>query len=534
MFRHKLKKIMNNLLLHNGKIYTGDKAIPECEAVVVLEDKIVAVGSSKDLLREYGHFRQIDLGGKRVLPAFTDAHTHFLSFCLKQNQIDLNGIDSPEQCLQIIQKKIESIPKGQWIKGSGWNQNLWNPVQYPTRLDLDKISPNHPICLEARDAHTSWVNSLALKLAGITSSTTFDATGEILKDVHGEPTGIIKEEARRLIWDVVGEESVEERVIALKSGMRLAYQNGLSGVHCMETIKDFEAYQILRARNELKLRVNFYLPVRYLDHIIDLGMKSGFGDEWVRFGGVKIFLDGTLGSQTAHMIDPFDHVFPETCGTEIIDQDKVSEYVLNAARHDIACAIHAIGDRANRKALNAYENQRSLLPEKNLRQRVEHCQLIHSDDLARFGKLDVIASMQSVHIPEDIDAADKFWAERARWAYPFRSLLNSGAVIALGSDMPIETCNVFKGIHAALKRTKQNKSESWFPEQILNLHEIIYAYTMGAAFASGEEKIKGSISQGKFADMMVLSDDIFTCSPDDIPTISIEKMMVGGEIVFEI
>ncbi|MBL7994556.1 amidohydrolase [bacterium] len=525
---------MNNLLLYNGKIHTGDKTYPGCEAVAVFEGKIIAVGSSSELLKEFCSFERIDLNGKRVLPAFTDAHTHFLSYCLKQNQIDLNGINSLEHCLQIIQKRIESTPNGQWIKGSGWNQNLWNPVKYPTRFDLDKISPHHPVCLEARDAHTSWVNSAALKSAGITSSTTFDSTGEILKDIHGNPTGIIKEEARRLIWDVMGEESVEERVVALKSGMKLAYQNGLSGVHCMETIKDFEAYQTLRARNELKLRVNFYLPIRYLDHVIDIGMKSRFGDEWIRFGGMKIFLDGTLGSQTAHMIDRFDHVIPKTCGTEIVDQDKVNELVLNAARHDIACAIHAIGDMANRKALNAFENQKKILLEKKLRQRIEHCQLIHPDDLARFGKLDVIASMQPVHIPEDIDAANKYWGARARWAYPFRSLLSSGAVIALGSDTPIESCNVFKGIHAALRRVKQNEKESWFPEQILNLHEIIYAYTMGAAFASAEENIKGSISQGKVADMMVLSDDIFACTPDDIPTISVEKMIVGGEIVFEV
>ena len=524
---------MNNLLLHNGKFYTGDKTIPECEAVAVLEDKIIAVGSSEDLLREFYRFERIDLNGKRVLPAFTDAHTHFLAYCLKQDQIDLNGINSLEQCLQIIQKRTETTPKGQWIKGSGWNQNLWNPVTYPTRFDLDKISPHHPICLEARDAHTSWVNSVALKLAGITSSTAFDSTGEIVKDIRAEPTGIIKEEARRLIWDVMGEESVEERVVALKSGMKLAYQNGLSGVHCMETIKDFEAYQILRARNELKLRVNFYLPIRYLDHVIDLGIKSGFGDEWVRFGGMKIFLDGTLGSQTAHMIAPFDHVFPEQYGTEIISEKMVNEFVLTAAQHDIACAIHAIGDMANRKALNAFENQKKVMPEKNFRQRIEHCQLIHPDDIPRFGRLGVIASMQAIQIPEDIDAADKYWGERARWAYPFRSLLNSDAVISMGSDMPIETCNVFEGIYAALRRTKRNSKEPWFPEQILKLQEIIHAYTMGAAFASGEEKIKGSISRGKFADMMVLSDDIFTCVPDDIPNISVQKMIVGGEMVFE-
>ena len=523
---------MNKKLFVNGKIYTGDTTYPECEAVAVMDDKIVAVGTTTDLCRAFANFEQIDLAGKRVLPSFTDSHTHFLSYCLKQDQLDLNGINSLEKCLSVIRKKIDQTPVGHWIKGSGWNQNLWDPVKYPSYHDLDAISPNHPVCLEARDAHTSWVNSLALKLAGINQFSTFNSTGEILKDAEGIPTGIIKEEARRLVWDVMGEETVEERVRALKTGMPLAYQNGLCGVHCMETVKDFEAYQILRAQDELKLRVNFYLPIRYLDHVIALGMKSGLGDEWIRFGGMKIFLDGTLGSQTAHMIAPFDRVVPETCGTEILDQNTVDDFVLNAAGHDIACAIHAIGDMANRKALNAFEKQEKVLPEKMLRQRIEHCQLIHPDDIGRFRKSNVIASMQAIHIPEDIDAANKYWGERARWAYPFRSLLNSGTVIALGSDVPIETCNVFQGIYAALNRSKKDSAESWFPEQAMRLQEIIHAYTMGAAFASGEEKIKGSISTGKLADMMVLSEDILTCSPDAVPEIKVKTMVIGGEIVF--
>ncbi len=523
---------MNKKLFINGKIYTGNSVQPECEAVAVLGDNIIAVGSSHDLRREFSHFEQIDLAGKRVLPAFTDSHTHFLSYCLKQDQINLNGINSLEKCLSIIRQKIDQTPAGRWIKGSGWNQNLWDPAKYPSRSDLDAISPNHPVCLEARDAHTSWVNSAALKLAGINSLTVFESTGEIIKDIHGNPSGIIKEEARRLVWDVMGEETVEERIHALKKNMSLAYQNGLCGVHCMETIKDFEAYQILHARNMLKLRVNFYLPIRYLDHVIELGMKSGFGDPWVRFGGMKIFLDGTLGSQTAHMIAPFDHVAPESYGTEIIDQNTVNGLVLKAAENDISCAIHAIGDMANRKALTAYENQIIALPEKSLRQRIEHCQLIHPDDIGRFRKSNVIASMQAIHIPEDIDAANKYWGERARWAYPFRSLLNSGTVIALGSDVPIETCNVFQGIYAALNRSKRDSRESWFPKQAMRLQEIIHAYTMGAAFASGEEKIKGSISTGKLADMMVLSEDILKSSPDAVPEIKVKTMIIGGEIVF--
>ena len=523
---------MKQRIFLNGKFFTGDTNIPECEAVAVHGNTIIACGSSKDLKSDFLRYEEIDLAGKRVLPAFTDAHTHFLSYCLKQDQIDLNGVDSLEECLVIIQKKIAQIPAGLWIKGSGWNQNLWNPVNYPSRFDLDKLSTIHPICLEARDAHTSWVNSMALKMAGIDPSTNFDSTGQILKDNKGEPTGIIKEEARRLIWEAMGEESVEERITSLKKGMRLAHQNGLCGVHCMETIKDFEAYQLMHDRDELKVRVNFYLPIRYLDHVISFGMKSGFGNEWVRFGGMKIFLDGTLGSQTAHMIEPFKNGMPDNYGMEIIDQEVVNDLVLKSAQNDIACAIHAIGDRANRKALNAYERQKNILPEKKLRQRIEHCQLLHPDDIPRFGKLNVIASMQAIQIPEDIDAANKFWGARSRYAYPFRSLLNSHATIALGSDMPIETCNVFEGLYAALRRTKRNDKSSWYPEETLTLEEIIHAYTAAPAIASGEEKIKGSIATGKLADFMVLSDDIFKCAPDDIPKLKIETMIIGGDMVY--
>jgi predicted amidohydrolase YtcJ len=521
---------MNQTLFLNGRIHTGDPILPECTAVAVWGDKIVALGSTRDLTNQFSKFEQVDLGGKRVLPAFTDAHTHFLSYCLKQKQIDLNGINSLEKCLDVIRKKTQETSKGQWVKGGGWNQNLWSPVRYPTRYDLDRISSDHPVCLESRDAHTSWVNSRALAMAGITKSTTFDSTGAILKDEHNEPVGIMKEEARNLVWKVMGEENTDERVEALRNGLNLAYQNGLSGVHCMETIKDFEAYQILNQRNELKLRVNFYLPIRYLGEIISIGMKSGLGDAYVRFAGMKIFLDGTLGSQTAHMLEPFEH--SDNYGMELMDQKAVNDLVLKAAQNDVACAIHAIGDHANRKALNAFENQKNLLPGKQLRQRIEHCQLIHPEDIIRFGKLGVVASMQPVQISEDIDAANRYWAKRARYAYPFRSLIDSGATVAFGSDVPIETCNIFDGIYAALKRSKRGESSSWYPEESLALNEIIKAYTIGPAYASGEEKIKGSISVGKLADMMVLSNDILECPPEQILESRVVVMIVGGENVY--
>ncbi|MBX7151068.1 amidohydrolase [bacterium] len=512
----------------NGKIYTGYGQ--EVEALAVSNGRILATGTNRDLISFFPSFKQIDLEKQRVLPAFTDAHTHFLAYCLKQDQLDFNGLTSKEEVLELVRKKATHTPKGEWIQGSGWNQNLWNPVKYPSKEDLDTAAPDHPVCLEARDAHTSWVNSSALKKAGITRETTFDSTGEILKNADGNLSGIIKEEARQLIWQFIEKPTAEKRQDVLRNGMKLAYAQGLSGVHCMETISDWETYQTLHRDGELKLRVNFYYPIRYLDHVIELGLKSGLGNEWLRFGGMKIFLDGTLGSQTAHMIKPFEN--SDNYGTEILTEEAVNSLVFRAAQNNIACAIHAIGDRANRKALHAFSAVRRKFPEKRLRQRIEHCQLVDPADMPRFAEHEIIASMQPIQIPEDVDTANKFWGERCRYAYPFRSLLQAGAVLAFGSDVPIETCNVFEGIFAALNRSKRGGIESWIPEQKLELQEIIHAYTIGSAFASGEESIKGSLNPGKVADFMILSDNIFNIPATEIPKIKVKMMVIGGEKVY--
>jgi len=442
----------------------------------------------------------------------------------------MNGVDSLDKCLLIIKKRIDQTPEGHWVLGSGWNKNLWDGC-FPTRQDLDRLSGKHPICLEARDAHTSWVNSLALKIAEVDSSSTFDSTGGILKDRKGEPTGIILEEARNLVWKKIPNPPPAERLDSLMQGLQLAYQNGLSGVHCMETVEDFEAYQTLHRSGELKLRVVFYHPIRYLDDLIDAGFQSGFGDEWLRFGGMKLFMDGALGGQTALMLEPYEG--SQNYGIQILDQETADQYVMKAAEHNIACAIHAIGDKANRMALKAFEYQKKNLPNKKLRQRIEHCQLIPENEISRFAQLDVVASMQAIHIPEDIDAANRYWGTRSSGAYAFRSLLNSGATLAFGSDVPIETCNVFEGIYAALKRTKRGDDKSWYPEQRLSLKEIIYAYTMGAAYASGEENIKGSLAAGKLSDFMVLSDDIFEISPEEMLNLKVTWMVIGGDVVYQ-
>lgn len=499
-------------------------------SVAVFGGLVVDIGKTEDLDRKYALAEQIDLESGFVLPAFIDAHTHFLQHCLKQEELDFNGISSMEACLKLVKQQALQLPAGSWIKGSGWNQNVWLPALYPSRHDLDKVAPNNPVCLDARDAHTSWVNSRALELAGITSQTVFGNDGEIIKSADGQPTGIIKEEARRLVWDVWDKPSIEDRAHILRKYQSLAFQNGLCSIHCMESIDDFEAYQFLNAKGDLDIRVTFYFPVRYLDHLISLGLKSGFGDDRLRIGGVKIFLDGTLGSRTAHMIDVYEK--SDTRGMDLLDEKSLDEVVLRASEHGIACAVHAIGDMANRKALNAFQKTLMIFPNHGLRHRIEHCQLLHPSDIPRFAQLDVIASMQAIHIPEDIDTADQHWGQRARYAFPFQSLRKAGARLAFGSDVPIETCNVFQGTHAALKRSRRNDPRSWHPEECLTIREVVEAYTSGAAYAAGTEQWQGRLDVGKWADFMVVSNDLFTCSPEEIPDIRVSKMIVGGRVVY--
>lgn len=516
-------------LFCNGRICTQEGTGKYVSAMVSDNGYIVAVGSVSDLRNQFPHRTEVDLEGKLVLPAFTDAHTHFASFCLSQNDVNLAGVSSVEECLFRVQSAAQRLPEGKWIRGSGWNQNLWSPPAFPSREQLDRVAPRHPVYLDARDYHSAWVNSLALASAGVTSSSVWNDNGEIVKNADGQPTGILKEEARQLIWRVLPEPTATDTAEALRQYQHLAFQNGFCSIGSMETLRDWEAFQLLHTSGELKIRVAYYMPIRFLDDAVAAGIHSGDGDERLRFGGMKIFMDGTLGSQTASMLQPYEG--STNYGTEITSEADATAWILKAADHNIACAVHAIGDRANRNVLNAFESLHRRRPAHGLRSRIEHCQLVSPDDIPRFGRLGVIASMQPIHIPEDIDTAERQWGTRCEGAYAFRSLLRHGAVLAFGSDVPIETCNVFEGMYSALRRTRRGSTDSWYAGECLDLPEIIHAYTIGAAFATGEESIKGRLLPGYLADFMIVSQDIFSVEPEAIPSTRIEHMVVGGEIV---
>ena len=500
-------------------------------------NRVLAVGSDAEmraLLSPEGE--GMNLQGRTVVPGFTDSHLHFMSYGLSLKKIDLAEVPTLEEALARVAARAAKTPAGHWLQGRGWDHSLWEGGAFPTRGDLDRVAPDHPAFLRRKCGHAGWANSRALELAGITSETPDPPGGAI--DRHpatGQPTGILKETAMDLISCLLEKPSMEEAVDAIKAGMAHAHKLGLVGLHTMEGDGAFRAFQQLRTAGQLKMRVLMQIPEDNLDAAIQVGLQSGFGDERLRIGAVKLFSDGALGACTAYMLEPFEGE-PDNYGIAVTTAEHLREIVSKASRAGIASFVHAIGDRANREVLDAIEASRQAGEGgPHLRHRIEHAQILHPDDMPRLAKLGVIASMQPIHATQDMLLADAHWGARCTGAYAFRSLLEAGAVLAFGSDSPVEDMNVMKGLHAAVTRRRADGSpglDGWYPEQRLTVAEAVYAYTAGAAYASGEEAIKGTLSPGKLADLVVLSQDIFTVDPMAILDTEIVATMLDGEFVY--
>jgi predicted amidohydrolase YtcJ len=393
---------------------------------------------------------------------------------------------------------------------------------------LDAVAPNHPVALWSKDGHTLWLNSLALKELGINSFTPDPPGGVIERDELGQPTGILKEKAAELVKQRV-EASSPLLQRSVEEAMESLLRKGLVGLHNCEDERALSLLQSLKSQGKLKMRILHHIPAENLEAAIKLGIKSGFGDEYLRIGGVKIFADGTLGSRTAAMLEPYLGE-PENLGILTITPEELEELVLKAGEAGLSVAVHAIGDRANRVVLDALEKA------PRLRHRIEHVQLLTPQDLPRLAKLGVVASMQPIHATSDMEMAERYWGkERCRWAYAWRSLLEAGTILAFGSDCPVEPPDPLLGIYAAVTRRRLDGSpgpEGWFPEQRLTVEEAIRAYTWGNAFAAVEEKSRGTLAPGFLADITILSDDIFRTAPEKIPAIEVLGTIIGGEIAF--
>ena len=522
-------------VLLNGNIHTMDPQQPQASAVAIAGDRFLAVGSDAEmraLLAPGG--REVDLGGATVVPGFIDAHIHFLSYGLSLQEIDLSGAPTLSSALERVRRRAADTPHGQWLTGRGWDQSVWEGGSFPTAAQLDAVAAQHPVFLARKCGHAAWVNGRALERVGITVRTANPDGGEIVRGADGQPTGILLEKAMDLAFPCLAEPSAEEAVAAVRQAQEVANRMGIVGVHTKEAAPSLRAFQQLRADGELTLRTVAQIPVAELDSAIRLGLRTGLGDEFLRIGGVKVFSDGALGPRTAWMLAPYEGE-PDNLGIAVTGAEEMAEIVARATEAGLAVVTHAIGDSANRMVLDALEASRRAGQGLHLRHRIEHAQLLHADDVHRFAQLGVIASVQPIHATQDMRIADRYWGARSRYAYAFRSLWDSGAKLAFGSDAPVETPDVIQGIHAAVTRMRADGSpggDGWYPEERLTVAEAVWAYTVGAAYAGSTESSQGSITPGKLADLVVLSQDIFTVHPMAILETDVEATLFGGAFVW--
>lgn len=530
---------MPDLLFHDGPIYTLDPQQPKAEALIVRDGMIAAVGSAREIREQLRPgYQSISLRGRALLPGLTDAHIHLLWTGLGRHQIDLDGVESLDAALDQIRQHVAKTPDG-WIRGHGWNHALWSN-RWPTAQELDRVSEGRPAILSRKDGHSVWLNSRALELAGIDERTPDTDGGVIQRDHAGRPTGVLLENAMDLAWSVVPDPSPLDNQRALETIIRECNAHGLTSLHLPEGPESLSAVQALRARDTLDARILFHIPYRLLDEYIALGVRSGLGDDLVRIGGVKIFSDGSLGSCTCHMLSPF--VGTQTCGVPTIPDEDLFSAVERANGNGIAVTIHAIGDSANRTVLNAIERTQHTLATREgyvaprLPNRIEHAQHLDPADVPRFAALNVIASMQPIHATSDMEIAERLLGgERSRWSYAWRPLAQSGAMLALGSDAPVETLDPWGGVHAAVTRKRQNGQpvNGWNRDLALDLMATLRGYSVGPAVASGEADRKGWLAPGMYADMIVLTADPFTADPDDLWRMQVEQTFVGGRSVWE-
>lgn len=532
-------------VLYNGNIHTLDPQHPTAQAIAIRDGRVLAVGSEAHVREAAGSGAEsIDLGGRTVVPGLCDAHVHITWQGLASQSVHLGEVTSIDEALRQIAARAAALPAGAWVRGGRWDHSMWGN-QWPTAAQLDAIVPDRPVFLSRKDGHSAWVNTLALKLAGVTDDTPDPHGGQVQRDEHGRATGILLETAQELVRRVMPEATNAERHQGLRDAFREALSYGITSIHVPPggeasdgriTLSDL---QLLRERGELSVRCLAHIARTDLDSALALGLHSGLGDEWLRIGGLKIFADGTLGSETADMLAPFegrDHT-----GLPTLTVEELNSTVSRAIAGGISVLVHAIGDGANRKVLNAVELAYKGLADQGrevklaLPNRIEHAQILDPADIPRFAELGVIASMQPIHATGDMLVADRLWGARCAGAYAWCSLLNAGATLAFGSDAPVESMNPWWGIHAAVTRQARDNTPAggWYPEQRLNVQQSLEAYCLGPAIASGETNDKGALQTGMLADLAVLSADPFTCAPEELHMIVSELTIVEGKIVWE-
>jgi len=535
-----------DIIVIHGRVYTENPKQPWAQAVAIHGAKIVAVGDDTTIEKIRGMgTKVINAGGKLVLPGFTDCHIHFLDGSLSLGRVNLEGAkDVPD-----IQKKLRQYaaehPGDDWILGRGWNYAMFGPEALPHKKYLDEIFPNRPVFLEGYDGHTYWANSKALALAGITRETPNPPNGIIVRDEKtGEATGALKEAAEKLVAKVVPKPTREDKLLALRAGMKWANENGLTRVDSAGG--DFEVLDLfdeMRHRGDLSLRMYiayFLNPPSLRQQDLDAmeASRKKFHDEWIDADAVKFMVDGVVESHTAAMLEPYSDD-PSLKGKPFWEPANYNAAVAELDKRGFQLFTHAIGDYGVRMALDGYENAEQHNHKRDRRWRIEHIETVAAADIPRFGKIAVIASMQPLHSYPDADTLD-VWArnagpDRASRAWAWKSIADAGGRLAFGSDWPVVTLNPWQGIQTAVTRqtAEGTPAKGFLPEQRLTVPQAVEAYTSGAAFAGRREKTEGSLEVGKLADLIMISQDIFAINPHKIGATKVLTTIVGGRVVYQ-
>ncbi|HEY8410159.1 MAG TPA: amidohydrolase [Pyrinomonadaceae bacterium] len=531
--------LIADTIIINAVVHTMDPAQPTAEAVAIYANRIVAVGSTKDIRKLAGpNTRTIDANNRLLLPGFNDAHTHFLSGGFQLSSVDLRDASSPQEFAARLKTFAAKLPKGRWITGGDWDHERWPDAKLPTKELIDSFTADTPVFVNRLDGHMALANTLALRLAGVTRQTVDPPGGLIVRDKSGEPTGVLKDAAQSFVWKVVPPATFEERLEAARAASNYAARFGVTSVQDMSAGADVGVYQTLLDRGELKTRIYAVSPLPSWERVARTGVRAHFGSEMLRVGGLKGFADGSLGSTTALFYEPYrdDPSTSGIAGDEMYPEGAMLERVREADRAGLQVMIHAIGDRANDLILSIYEQVERENGKRDRRFRIEHAQHLRPQDIPRFARDQVIASMQPYHAIDDGRWAEKrIGKERAKTTYAFRSLLDSGATLAFGTDWTVAPLNPLLTVYAAVtRRTIDGKNpKGWVPEQKISLEETLRAYTVGSAYAEFQENVKGTITVGKLADLVLLSRDIFKIDPNEIEKVKVVLTMVDGRVVYE-
>lgn len=536
VFDARAQKMAADLVIINANIRTMDADRTVVRSIAVLNGRIVARGNDADTKPLIGpNTRVVDAGGKTIIPGFNDAHVHFMETGQQLSSVDLRDAQTPEEFVRRIRDFAAKLPKGRWILGGKWDHENWKPNDLPTAALIDAATPNNPVFIDRLDGHMALANSLAMRLAAVGKDTKDVEGGLIVRDKAGNPTGVFKDSAMSYIYKVIPDPSREEKLEYARAATEYAASLGITSVTDVSAGTDVGVYQELLRSGKLKTRVYACSTLADYKRWERTGIHYAFGDAMLRVGCLKGYADGSLGSTTAWLFEPYLDD-PKSSGLASDEIPKMQETVSAADKAGLQINIHAIGDRANATVLDVFEKTAKANGPRDRRFRIEHAQHLRQEDIKRFGSLKVVASMQPFHIIDDGRWAWKRLDEkRLKGTYAFRSLLDAGAVLAFGSDSPVAPLNPLFGVYGAVtRRTLDDKNPNgWLPEQKISVDETVRAFTWGSAYGEFQENVKGTLEIGKAADFVVLADDIFTIDPVKIWTTKVLKTIVDGRVVFE-